>query len=269
MKVVCYLSAEFLLGPQLGNNLLNLGIEADAREAMAELGLDLDELLEQEEEPGLGNGGLGRLAACYLDSLATLEIPAIGYGIRYEFGIFDQEIRDGWQVEVTDKWLRRATRGRSPRPEIAYDVKLRRPHRALHRRPSGRYRVRWIPERVGQGRRLRHAGPRLPRRHVQHRCACGRREAVESFDFEAFNVGDYYGAVEEKVGSENHHQGALSERRAGSGKRASPGAAVLLRLLLAAGHDPHAHLQRRADRRASTKVAVQLNDTHPRSRSPS
>src|SRR5271166_1922946 len=92
MKVACYLSAEFLIGPQLGNNLLNLEIEEPARAAMTELGQDLSVILDQEEEPGLGNGGLGRLAACYLDSLATLERPAIGYGIRYEFGIFDQEI---------------------------------------------------------------------------------------------------------------------------------------------------------------------------------
>ena len=105
VKVACYLSAEFLIGPQLGNNLLNLASRPSAREAMRALGQDLDALLEHEEEPGLGNGGLGRLAACYLDSLATLEVPAIGYGIRYEFGIFDQEIRDGWQVEVTDNWL--------------------------------------------------------------------------------------------------------------------------------------------------------------------
>ena len=89
-KVTCYLSAEFLMGPQLGSNLLNLGIEDAAREALASLGQDLDNVLACEEEPGLGNGGLGRLAACYLDSLATLERPAIGYGIRYEFGIFDQ-----------------------------------------------------------------------------------------------------------------------------------------------------------------------------------
>ena len=81
-------------------------------------------MLEQEEEPGLGNGGLGRLAACYLDSLATLEVPAIGYGIRYEFGIFDQEIRDGWQVEITDKWLRLGNPWEIARPEIAFDVKL-------------------------------------------------------------------------------------------------------------------------------------------------
>ncbi|MGD8309410.1 MAG: glycogen/starch/alpha-glucan phosphorylase, partial [Chromatiales bacterium] len=101
---ICYLSAEFLLGPHLGNNLLNLGILDSAVEASAELGLDLDGIFDQEAEPGLGNGGLGRLAACFLDSLATLEIPAIGYGIRYEFGIFDQEIRDGWQVEISDLW---------------------------------------------------------------------------------------------------------------------------------------------------------------------
>ena len=101
-RTVCYLSAEFLLGPHLGNTLLNLGVEAEVRQAVAELGLDFDALLDQEDEPGLGNGGLGRLAACFMDSLATLQVPTIGYGIRYEFGIFDQEIRDGWQVERTE-----------------------------------------------------------------------------------------------------------------------------------------------------------------------
>src|SRR5512145_2742733 len=104
VKVACYLSAEFLMGPQLGNNLVNLGIEGAARDALKELGLELAPLLALEEEPGLGNGGLGRLAACFLDSLATLQVPAIGYGIRYEFGMFDQVIRNGYQVEVTDKW---------------------------------------------------------------------------------------------------------------------------------------------------------------------
>jgi starch phosphorylase len=79
---------------------------------MRQLGIDLNVLIEQEEEPGLGNGGLGRLASCFMDSLATLDIPAIGYGIRYEYGIFDQQIRDGWQVESTDKWLRLGIRGR-------------------------------------------------------------------------------------------------------------------------------------------------------------
>jgi starch phosphorylase len=112
-KAVAYLSAEFLTGPHLGNNLICLGIWQNVEEALSRVGQDLSLLLEHEEEPGLGNGGLGRLAACYMDSLATLNVPAIGYGIRYEFGIFDQVIRDGWQVEVTDKWLRFGNPGRS------------------------------------------------------------------------------------------------------------------------------------------------------------
>ncbi len=103
VRAVAYLSAEFLPGPHLANNLLSLGLVEPTRQAMSELGLNLDELIEQEEEPGLGNGGLGRLASCYQDSLASLEVPAVGYGIRYEFGIFDQTIQDGWQVEITDK----------------------------------------------------------------------------------------------------------------------------------------------------------------------
>src|ERR1700743_2675137 len=103
-KVTCYLSAEFLMGPQLGNNLLNLGLERSAKAALSAMGQALDELLACEEEPGLGNGGLGRLAACYLDSLATLERPAIGYGIRYEFGIFNQQIPDGWHGGNTQTW---------------------------------------------------------------------------------------------------------------------------------------------------------------------
>ncbi|MDJ0870759.1 MAG: glycogen/starch/alpha-glucan phosphorylase, partial [Gammaproteobacteria bacterium] len=117
-RTVCYLSAEFLMGPQLGNNLINLDIYDNVKEAVEGLGLDLDELIEQEEEPGLGNGGLGRLAACYLDSLSTLQIPAIGYGILYEYGIFDQKIEDGWQIELTDKWMRYGSPWGIIRPKI-------------------------------------------------------------------------------------------------------------------------------------------------------
>src|SRR5207237_703236 len=148
-RTVSYLSAEFLMGPQLENNLINLGIYEEARDAMKTLGLDLQELLEQEEEPGLGNGGLGRLAACYLDSLATLEIPSIGYWIRYEIGIFEQAIRDGWQVEMTDKWLRLGNPWEIPRPEIVFDVKLGGHTEASEEK--GHYRVRWVPHRVVRG----------------------------------------------------------------------------------------------------------------------
>src|SRR5271165_2039861 len=122
VKIVGYLSAEYLIGPQLGNNLLSLGIREPVKQALSELGEDLESLIRQEPEPGLGNGGFGRLAACYMDSLSALRVPAIGYGIRYEFGIFTQEIRDGWQIEVADKWLRLGDPWELPRPESAVDV---------------------------------------------------------------------------------------------------------------------------------------------------
>src|SRR5437762_2288233 len=197
---VCYLSAEFLLGPHLGNNLLNLGAFDTAKQAVEELGLDFEKLLEQEEEPGLGNGGLGRLAACYLDSLATLEIPSIGYGIRYEFGIFEQQIRDGWQVEIADKWLRLGNPWEIPRPEIVFDVKL-----GGHTEPSddnGTYRVRWVPDRVVRG--MAYDTPVLGyKANTANLLRLWKAEAVESFDFQSFNTGDYYGAVLNKVTSEN------------------------------------------------------------------
>ena len=132
LKIVGYLSAEFLMGPHLGNALINLGIFDEIKEAVEQLGLDLSQMMKQEEEPGLGNGGLGRLAACFLDSLTTLKVPAIGYGIRYEFGIFDQQIRDGWQVEITDKWLRFGNPWEIARPEICLQCEIWRTYRKLY-----------------------------------------------------------------------------------------------------------------------------------------
>jgi len=201
VKIVCYLSAEFLLGPHLGNNLLNLGIEEPVRQAMEAVGQNLDELLRQEEEPGLGNGGLGRLAACYLDSLATLEVPAIGFGIRYEHGIFHQEIRDGWQVEMTDNWLHLGNPWEIARPEVSFEVKLGG-HTDRERDADGREKVRWIPDRVVKGTPYDTpiSGYRV---NTCNTLRLWKAEAAESFDFQAFNTGDYYGAVDEKVSSEN------------------------------------------------------------------
>jgi len=145
-KVVAYFSAEFLVGPHLGNGLVNLGIWEAAQEAVSKLGQDLGTLLEQEQEPGLGNGGLDRLAACYMDSLATLSVPAVGYGIRYEFGIFNQQIRDGWQVELADKWLRFGNPWEIVRTEVSFPVMFggrTKPYQD----EQGRYRVRWVPDR--------------------------------------------------------------------------------------------------------------------------
>jgi starch phosphorylase len=200
VKVAAYLSAEFLMGPHLGNNLLCLGITDEMRKAVKELGQDLDDLLVHEEEPGLGNGGLGRLAACYLDSLASLNMPAIGYGIRYEFGIFDQEIRDGWQVEKTDKWLRLGNPWEICRPEIAYNVQFAG-HTEQQHDDQGRFRVRWVPNRVVKGIAYDTAVPSY-RDDTVGVLRLWKAEAVESFDFQAFNVGDYYKAVNEKVISE-------------------------------------------------------------------
>ncbi len=201
VRVVCYLSAEFLTGPHLANNLINLGIYDQAEEAMRKLGLDLETLIEQEEEPGLGNGGLGRLASCFMDSLATLDIPAIGYGIRYEYGIFDQEIRDGWQVEATDKWLRLGNPWALERPEDAVEVQFGG-HTESYTDLNGQFRVRWIPNKVVRG--IPNDTPILGyRTNTANTMRLWSAQAVESFNFGSFNTGDFFGAVADKVSSEN------------------------------------------------------------------
>ena len=200
-RTVCYLSAEFLLGPHLENHLLNLGLYDAFRQAVEEMGLDFRELIDQEEEPGLGNGGLGRLAACYLDSLATQDIPTIGYGIRYEFGIFTQVIRDGWQEEQADQWLRKGNPWEVARPEITYDIPFGG-HTEGAFDESGRYRVRWIPDRLIRGIAYDTMITGFASQSVIM-LRLFRAEATTSFDLRSFNRGDYYGAVHEKIGSEN------------------------------------------------------------------
>ncbi|CAD6558457.1 Maltodextrin phosphorylase [Paraburkholderia sabiae] len=260
-KVACYLSAEFLIGPQLGNNLINLGIERNVREALEGLGLELDDLLSIEEEPGLGNGGLGRLAACYLDSLSTLEIPAIGYGIRYEFGIFDQEIRDGWQVEVTDKWLQKGNPWEILRPDVAFYVSFGgRTESATD--AEGRYRVRWIPAYTVKGVACDTPQPGF-RVNMCNTLRLWKSEAVESFDLQDFNAGDYYEAVHEKVRSETLSKVLYPNDEPEAGKRlrlaqqyffVSCSLQDMLRLLALKGEP----VSRFAD-----MFTAQLNDTHP------
>jgi starch phosphorylase len=197
VRVVSYLSAEYLPGPHLGNNMLNLGICDVVEAAMASLDIDVHDLLEKEGEPGLGNGGLGRLAACFLDSLATQEIPAIGYGIRYEFGIFEQQIEDGWQIERADHWLQLGNPWEMPRPETTFKVKLGG-HTEQFSDDAGRRRVRWIPERVVKG--MAHDTP-IPGFHTDtvSLLRLWKAEAPRRFHFRVFNKGDYYGAVEDNI----------------------------------------------------------------------
>jgi len=199
-KTVAYLSAEYLIGPQLGNNILNLKLWDNVRQAMDELGLELDTILESEVEPGLGNGGLGRLAACYIDSLATLETPAIGYGIRYEYGIFEQSIRDGWQVETADAWLRNGNPWELRR-QLSFPVKFGG-HVERYNDDKGRLVCRWVPRTMIYG--IAYDTPILGYGVLNvNRLRLWKSEARESFDFQAFNLGNYYGAVDEMVMAQN------------------------------------------------------------------
>ena len=261
VRVVCYLSAEFLMGPHLANNLLNLQIEAPVRQAVAELGRDFDQIIEQEREPGLGNGGLGRLAACYLDSMATLGVPAIGYGIRYQFGIFQQQIRDGWQVELTDYWLRYGNPWEIRRPNEAVDVGYGG-HTEGWADSTGKYRVRWVPASVVRG--VPYDTPIVGYRSgIANDLRLWRSEATESFYFERFNSGDYQGAVAGKTFAENITKVLYPNDEDIQGKE--------LRLqqqyfFTSCALQDMIRLHQRVGRSIDTfheKWAIQLNDTHP------
>ena len=261
-RTVAYFSAEFLLGPHLGNNLINLGIYDKVKQAVSEVGLDFDDLLAQESEPGLGNGGLGRLAACFLDSLATLEIPSLGYGIRYEYGIFEQEIVDGWQVEKTDKWLRFGNPWDLVRPEWAVEVYIGGHTERSDGGGSGRAPVRWVPERTIIG--VPYDTPILGyRTNTANTLRLWRSEAPESFDFAVFNRGDYYGAVNNKVFSENITKVLYPNDESIHGKElrleqqfffVSCSLQDMIRILRG---------QNIPLERFHEKFAIQLNDTHP------
>jgi glycogen phosphorylase len=261
VRVVCYFSAEFLLGPHLGNNLLNLGIEPQANQAMQELGLDPQQILDQEPEPGLGNGGLGRLAACYMDSLSALEIPAIGFGIRYEYGIFDQSIRDGWQVESTDKWLQWGNPWEIARPEGAVTVGFGG-HTEPYEDEHGNYRVRWVPGNLVKA--IPYDTPIAGyRKNTVNTLRLWRSEAIEDFNFSAFNVGDYIGSVREKMQSENISKILYPNDEDIKGKElrleqqyffVSASLQNLIQLYLRHG---------RPLDKFHKKFAIQMNDTHP------
>ncbi|MBN1182056.1 MAG: glycogen/starch/alpha-glucan phosphorylase [Bacteroidales bacterium] len=261
VKLVSYLSAEFLMGPQLGANLIDLNIFDEMKKAVTELGFDFNKVLEQEEEPGLGNGGLGRLAACYIDSMASLQIPALGYGIRYEFGIFDQEIRDGWQVEITDKWLRYGNPWEIARPELAVNVNFGG-HTETYLDTEQGTCHRWIPSQMVKG------VPYDTAEMGYDVYSCNflrlwKSEAIESFDFSSFNHGDYLRAVMEKMESENISKVLYPNDDMAQGKElrlkqqyffVSCSLQDMMRMHLESGGKPEKFYER---------WAIQLNDTHP------
>ncbi len=260
-KRVYYLSLEFLMGRLMENNLINLGLQANMKAALSELGLDLTDLLAQEPDAGLGNGGLGRLAACFLDSMATLQLPAYGYGIRYEFGIFDQEIRNGYQVERPEEWLRFGCAWEIPRPEAQVPIRLY--GRTEHFKDEhGLARVRWV-----DGRRVMGMPYDVPvagyGAGTVNTLRLWRARASQEIDLADFNAGDYLRAVEEKDISENISKVLYPNDVTVMGKE--------LRLqqqyffVACSIHDiVTRHLKvHQGFGDFADKVAIQLNDTHP------
>ena len=260
-KEVAYLSAEFLVGPQLNNNLFNLGIQEEAKEAVKNFGYQLEDILEHAEEPGLGNGGLGRLAACYMESLATLEVPATGYGIRYKFGLFKQKIKEGQQIEVTDNWLHGDWPWELAYPDesclVGFGGKVEH-----YRSDRDNYRVRWIPEEqvVAVPYDVLQIGYKADN---CNRIRLWRADATEIFDFYAFNIGDYLGSVEQGVQSETISKVLYPNDGTDQGRQ--------LRLkqqfffVSASLQDMIRSLKKREIPLTSFSdyYAVQLNDTHP------
>ena len=196
-KIVYYMSMEFLMGRALGNNLINLGAYGEVKEALEELGLDINCIEDQEPDPALGNGGLGRLAACFLDSLATLNYCAYGCGIRYRYGMFKQEIRDGYQVEVPDNWLKNG-----------YPFELRRPEYAKEVHFGGYVRVEWDP--VKNENKFIHEGYQAVKavpydmpitgynNDVVNTLRIWDAEPIVDFNLDSFDKGDYHNAVEQE-----------------------------------------------------------------------
>ncbi len=261
LRVVAYMSAEYLLGPHLLNDLQVLGITEDCEKAMHELGLDLSTLAAQEPEPGLGNGGLGRLAACFMDSLSTLNVPAIGYGLRYEFGMFHQDIRDGWQAERADTWLQYGNPWEISASDASFEVKFGG-RTETWTDDQGVLRWRWVPAQVVKG--VPYDTP-IPgyRTTTVNRLRLWKAEAVDSFDFTTFNSGDYMGAVREKMISETISKVLYPSDDRPEGKRlrlqqqyffVSCSLQDMIRLHF---------LQKRKLEEFHLKWAVQLNDTHP------
>ena len=260
-KEVAYLSAEFLIGPQLGNNLLNLGLQEEAEEALKDYDLTLDQVLDLAEEPGLGNGGLGRLAACYMESLATLKVPATGYGIRYKYGIFKQIIKENQQLEVTDNWLHGEWPWELCYPDesvlVGFGGKVEG-----YTSDRGNYRVRWVPDEqvVAVPYDVLQLGYRV---NSCDRLRLWRADATETFDFYAFNIGDYMGSVEQSVSSETISKVLYPNDGTDQGKQ--------LRLkqqfffVSASLQDMFRSLEKRniPVEEFYNHYQVQLNDTHP------
>ncbi|MBE2254143.1 MAG: glycogen/starch/alpha-glucan phosphorylase [Myxococcus sp.] len=261
MKYAYYLSAEYLLGRALGNNLISMGLWDQTREALKDAGLDLTSMLEMEPDAGLGNGGLGRLAACFLDSLATLDMPGIGYGIRYEFGIFTQEVINGYQVERADEWLKFGNPWEIVRPDRMVPVRFYG-HVEQHQHSDGTPVSRWVGGRTVLGVPWDTPVAGFGGRTVNTLRLWQARASAE-FDFALFNDGDYERSVVEKNDSEVISKVLYPNDQNQAGKE------LRLKQEYFFVACSIADIMRRYLKKHTafvsfpSKVAIQLNDTHP------
>jgi len=260
VKRVYYLSLEFLIGRSLLNNLVNLGVDEHCRKELGRVGIDWDRLLDLEVDAGLGNGGLGRLAACFLDSLATLGYPAIGYGLRYEYGIFRQVIRDGAQVEEPDNWLRLGNPWEIARPE--YTVPVHFGGRVEPDPERGPLAFRWVDTRVMLGMPYDTPVAGFGSETVNTLRLWSARSGHE-FDFADFSEGDYAAAVEHKVQAENLTKVLYPDDRVFAGRELR----LRQQYFLVACTLQDILRRHKNDRNPlselPSKVAIQMNDTHP------
>ena len=259
-KGVCYLSAEYLLGRQLDNNLLASGLADIAREAMASCGIDIDQLRAEEVEPGLGNGGLGRLAACFIDSLATLGVPNIGYGIRYEYGIFRQTFVDEQQVEQPDAWLSMGSPWEFPHPEAAQSISFGG-HTETYD-DDGVTRTRWIPGWNVQAVPYNYMVPGYQNGRV-NTLRLWSAKATNSFDLRVFNSGDYEEAVRAQTFAENISKVLYPEDSTPQGKELRLQQQYFFVAASIADFFQHQLADDFDITKLPERVIFQLNDTHP------
>jgi starch phosphorylase len=260
-KYVYYLSAEYLLGKQLPQNLLYTNTYDTAREAMAKYNIQLEDLLKLDPEPGLGNGGLGRLAACFLDSLATMEIPATGYGIRYEFGIFQQTFEDGWQVERPDEWTLLGYPWEFAQSDDLVTVGFGG-YSETYRDQHDHHRVRWNPAETVLGEPCTQLVPAFNARTVNI-LRLWRARASQEFDFRLFNEGDYTRAVQQKVLSETLSKVLYPNDATSQGKELRLRQQYFFVACSLRDIIRRFHLRNDDWNEFPNKVAIQLNDTHP------
>jgi len=260
-KRVYYLSMEFLLGRLMEDGLINLGVQESTRSALGEVGLDLEEVVEQELDPGLGNGGLGRLAACFVDSMATLGIAGMGYGIRYEFGIFRQDIVEGAQVETPDNWLRRGNPWEMVRPERTFRVHFG--GRVIHYTgPRGRVESDWTE--TSEVQAMAYDLPVVGYQNgVVNTLRLWSAKAARDFDIHEFNRGDYLKSVEERSYSENISRVLYPNDQTEAGQELRLKQEYFL-VSATLQDSVHRHLEEHQGLHDLPEFAVfQLNDTHP------